>query len=267
MSIAPIRPMTTYRPPAPGPALGPAMPQRPASVAPPASQALWSNPPLAPSLPSSPVAPRPLSVATLVAQATQSLYEHILRDVQNFVNDVNGYGFNIINILAGLQATFASPILYTIFLYLPKKIDQWIQSFSENPFFRFLQDIVKSPVYRDFVGVFSKVAPVIGLLCAPYDIRNLRQKWQDPKTSMFNKVCSTVQLGTGIMMCVGGILGFVLPWLGAPAAGAVAMNIAGKIGLVNLAASLPSIFDGVVSVFRWIGRQVASGFSWIAHAL
>lgn len=240
MSIAPLLPSLPVRSPQPKKAAAPAAL---------ASMKITTTP-----------APTPATAVktgamALMAQAAQSLYERIIRDVQNFVGIVDDWGINLINDVATFHQTLANPIVYTILLYLPKTLAKDIKWFSNSAIAHFLERLTENPWYKRISGGFMKAAPVLGLICAPFDIRNCLEKWHNPKATMLDKVCTSVRVSTGILMCAGGVLGFVLPWLGAPAAGAMALNVAGKIGLVNLAASLPSIFDGVVGVFRWIGRE------------
>ncbi|HEY9721846.1 MAG TPA: hypothetical protein V6D47_07515 [Oscillatoriaceae cyanobacterium] len=246
MSIAPVLPSLPAK-----------APQRKTPAAP-AAVAL-------PKIATTPVTTTPPSQAktgaiAMMAQAAQSLFERVIRGIQTGIGVIDSDVIGVINGIAGIHQILANQAVYTILLYLPKWLGKDIKWIANNPITRFLERLTANPWYQRVTGVFMKIAPVLGLICAPYDIRNCIQKWHDPKATMLDKVCTSVRLGTGILMCAGGVLGFVLPWLGAPAAGAMALNVAGKIGLVNLAASLPSIFDGVMGAFHWIGNEASKVF-------
>lgn len=201
-------------------------------------------------------APVHANVVTAVVDAAQSLFERIVRDIQNAVNLVNDGGSGVITGVVAFQNVVANPTIYALLLHFPLDIGKDIKWLANSRIAKLFDWVAENPWFKRISGIFYKVAPVLGLVCAPWDIRNCIAKWHDPKATELDKVCTSIRLSTGIAMCVGGVLGFVLPWAGLPTAGAMALNVAGKIGLVNLAASVPSLFDSITGAGRWVVGKV-----------
>lgn len=141
--------------------------------------------------------------------------------------------------------------------WLPQNTHAFFNRVAESKSIGFVQKITQAPFFAPFATFMSKASPIVGLIMAPFDIKNMINLWKDPKALLPHKILTTVRTVTGTAMCLGGFLGLVLlPWLGMPAAAATCLSLALKIGLVNLVASAPYWIKGIGGAIGWVGSKV-----------
>ena len=151
---------------------------------------------------------------------------------------------------------------------LPEKASAFFQRVADGKTVGLLGRLTQTPFYGAFATTMAKVSPFVGLVMAPFDLKNCVNLWKDPEALLPHKILTTVRTGTGILMCLGGAAGLVvLPALGFPAAGAAVVGLALKIGLVNLAASVPYWAKGIGSAVGWVGSKVGGLFKKAFSAL
>lgn len=140
--------------------------------------------------------------------------------------------------------------------WLPQNTHSFFTRVADSKSIGFVQKITQAPFFAPFATFMSKASPIVGLILAPFDIKNCINLWKDPKALLAHKVLTTVRTATGTLMCLGGFLGLVLlPWMGMPTAAAACLSIALKIGLVNLVASVPYWAKGIGSAVGWVGSK------------
>ena len=152
--------------------------------------------------------------------------------------------------------------------WLPQNTSSFFSRVADSKSISLIQKVTQAPFFAPFATFMSKASPIVGLVMAPFDIKNMINLWKDPKALLPHKILTSVRTVTGTAMCLGGFLGLVLfPWLGMPAAAATAISLALKIGLVNLVASAPYWIKGIGSAIGWVGAKVGGLFQKVFSAL
>jgi hypothetical protein len=188
-----------------------------------------------------------------------------LRMVQNVVSNADDIGRSAVTEAAHASSWLNQSWIARVVSWLPQKMGNALNVAAKSKAIGLLEKVTQLPFYGAFAGFVTKASPVVGLVMAPFDIKNMINVWKDPKALLPHKVLTSVRTVTGTLMCLGGLLSFALPALGFPAAGSFALSWALKIGLVNLVASIPywakGIGGAVAGAAHAIGGVLRKAFS------
>jgi hypothetical protein len=179
-----------------------------------------------------------------------------MRTVQNVINNADDIGHTAVREASRASSWLSQSWIAKAVSWLPDSAGGFLNNVSQSKAVGLLTRVTQTPFFGAFSGVITKASPLIGLAMAPFDIKNMINTWKDPKALLPHKVLTSVRTVTGTLMCLGGVAAFALPALGFPAAGALALSWALKIGLVNLFASIPYWAKGIGSAVGWVGQKV-----------